>query len=169
MADDDLMTIYRRNPREGFRRLYRELAPRLKGYLLRSFTITSEQAEDLIHDAFLPWVETPERMREVANPVSYLFTSVRNGFLNSQRRQPSVPVEENLPGGVDPADQIGDLAVSAALDTLPAEQREAVAMRVWGGLSLAEAADQQGVPLQTLASRCRTGLGKLKELLGWTT
>lgn len=185
----DLMDLIRTRPREGFRRLYEEFAPRLKGYLIKSFGIDGQEAEDIIHDAFLPWVESPGRMETVNNPAAYLFTAVRNGYLGRRRRlacraaahDPLAGSEPNAgrwemgggnPDGVssaDPAARIDEQAVLEALGKLPPEQREAVALRVWGGMSLAEGAEHQGVPLQTFASRYRAGLGKMKELLGWAT
>lgn len=180
---DELMELYRARPREGFRRLYREFAPRLKGYLIKSFGVDGQEAEDIIHDAFLPWVESPEKMGTVTNPAAYLFTSVRNGFLGRRRRSVSgtatidQPTERGEGGDLcgdgasfaDPASRIDELAVLEALDKLPPEQREAVSLRVWGGMSLADGAGHQEIPLQTFASRYRAGLAKLKELLGWTT
>ena len=159
--------LFRRNPREGFLRLYGESAPRLKAYLIRGFCMDDQEAEDIIHDAFLPWVETPETMRGVANPVAYLFASVRNGALRNRRRPATVPCDEELLFSAAGADPATKLDVQVALARLPEDQREAVVLRVWGDLSLAEAAEQQGVPGQTLASRYRYGLARLKEILQW--
>ncbi|NLI77814.1 MAG: RNA polymerase sigma factor [Candidatus Riflebacteria bacterium] len=175
MNPPEIMDLYRRNPREGFRRLYEEFAPRLQAYLVRAFGLDGQAAEDHIQDAFLPWVETPAAMAAVANPSAYLFASVRNGVLRQRRRPATVPCDEDrlaaTPGAATGAGPDPDLAIDiqAALATLPDEQREAVVMRIWGGLSLAEAADQQGVPLQTLASRYRYGLARLKEIIPWQT
>ncbi|MFZ2955715.1 MAG: RNA polymerase sigma factor [Candidatus Ozemobacteraceae bacterium] len=163
----EIMELFRRNPREGFRRLYGEVAPRLKAYLIRGFSMDEQEAEDLIHDAFLPWVETPQAMGDVANPVSYLFTSVRNGALRNRRRPPTVPCDEELPSTTTGVDTAVKLDIQVALARLPEDQRDAVVMRIWGDVSLAEAAEQQGVPVQTLASRYRYGLARLKEIFQW--
>lgn len=44
---------------------------------------------------------------------------------------------------------------------LPADQRQAIGLTYWGGLTVREAADFEGVPLGTAKSRVRLGLRKL--------
>ena len=56
-------------------------------------------------------------------------------------------------------------AVAHALAELPDEQREAVVLKVWGGLTFAEIAQSVGAPLNTVAARYRYGLEKLSGLL----
>lgn len=166
MSNESIMESYRRDPREGFRQLYREFAPRLKAYLMSTFGLGSQSSEDIIHDALLPWVETPARMAAIENPTAYLFASVRNGFLQSKRR-PTVPFDDTE-ASIDPTpDPATGIEIRRALAKLLEEQREAVVLRVWGGLSLAELAEHQGVPLQTASSRYRYGVAKLKEILSW--
>ena len=48
---------------------------------------------------------------------------------------------------------------------LPAEQREVVVMKVWGEMTLEEMAQVLEIPVNTVASRYRYALGKLRELL----
>ena len=55
--------------------------------------------------------------------------------------------------------------VRAALATLPAEQREAIALAYFGGLSQSEIAEQLKAPLGTIKTRIRTGMLKLREHL----
>lgn len=52
-----------------------------------------------------------------------------------------------------------------ALGELPEEQREVVVMRIWSGMTLEEIAAAAGAPLNTIASRYRYALGKLREKL----
>ncbi len=59
-------------------------------------------------------------------------------------------------------------ALARALETLPLEQREVLALKIDGQLTFAEIADQMGTSLNTAASRYRYALAKLKELLGET-
>ncbi len=54
-------------------------------------------------------------------------------------------------------------AVRAALAELPANQREALVLAYWGGLTADEIARRAGVPLGTAKSRIRLGLAKLRE------
>lgn len=52
--------------------------------------------------------------------------------------------------------------INAALDQLPPEQRQAVELAFFGGLSHSEMADRLGVPLGTIKTRVRLGLARLR-------
>jgi len=56
-------------------------------------------------------------------------------------------------------------AVQRALEQLPIEQREAIVLRVWSGLSFPEVARTLGENENTVAARCRRGLAALEKLL----
>jgi len=55
--------------------------------------------------------------------------------------------------------------VRAAVETLPPEQRTAVSLSFWGGLSQSEIAERTGTPLGTVKSRVRLGMAKLRDRL----
>jgi RNA polymerase sigma-70 factor (ECF subfamily) len=60
---------------------------------------------------------------------------------------------------------VGDPAVKQALRELPAEFREAVALRFFADLPLDEIARCQGVPLGTVKSRLHSALARLRRAL----
>jgi RNA polymerase sigma-70 factor, ECF subfamily len=53
-------------------------------------------------------------------------------------------------------------AIRAALDGLPASQREAVVLAYWGGMTADEIARRVQIPLGTAKSRIRLGLDRLR-------
>ena len=57
------------------------------------------------------------------------------------------------------------VAIEAALQSLPAEQRETVIMRLWGGLSFPQIGQVMAVSTDTAASRYRYALAKLRQQL----
>ena len=57
------------------------------------------------------------------------------------------------------------LTLQKALRDLPEEQRETVFLRIWSGMTLLEIADATETPLNTVASRYRYALEKLRHSL----
>jgi RNA polymerase sigma-70 factor, ECF subfamily len=56
-------------------------------------------------------------------------------------------------------------AVRAAMSTLPEAQRQAIELAYFGGLTQTEIAERSGVPLGTVKSRVRLGLGAMRRAL----
>jgi RNA polymerase sigma-70 factor (ECF subfamily) len=55
--------------------------------------------------------------------------------------------------------------IKEAVETLPPEQREAVMLAYFGGLTHPEIAERTGVPLGTVKGRLRLAMQKLRNLL----
>jgi RNA polymerase sigma-70 factor (ECF subfamily) len=55
--------------------------------------------------------------------------------------------------------------VQGALAKLPSDQREALELAYYGGLTQSELSERLGVPLGTVKSRMFAGLAKLRDLL----
>ena len=153
-----------RQSTEGVRQLYYLHGAALVLYAC-SFVTDRGVAEDVVQGIFLRLLRQPGPVPE--RPAAYLFRAVRNAALNARRdRSRDAPLARhevwlNHPqGGRETA-----LAVEEALRALPEEQMEVVVMRIWGGMTLAEAAEATGVPLNTAASRYRYAIGKLREHL----
>jgi RNA polymerase sigma-70 factor, ECF subfamily len=122
-------------------------------------------AEDMVQQIFLKLVRGEAAPTE--SPLAYLYRAVRNSSLNlrrGRRRETELP-EEGPWLTHAKADPTEVLAVQSALRELPSEQREAVVLRIWGGLTLQEIADATETSLNTVASRYRYGLEKLRERL----
>jgi RNA polymerase sigma-70 factor, ECF subfamily len=122
-------------------------------------------AEDMVQQIFLKLVRGEAVPTE--SPLAYLCRAVRNrsfNLLRGRRREVELPEEGPwlTHAKADPAEV---LAVQSALRELPSEQREAVVLRIWGGLTLQEIANATETSLNTVASRYRYGLEKLRERL----
>ena len=60
-------------------------------------------------------------------------------------------------------------AIESALRRLPEEQREVLALKIWGGLTFDEVASQLGLSPNTAASRYRYALEALRSELSAVT
>ncbi len=126
-------------------------------------------AEDLLHQLFLRLLGSSRVQPGEARP--YLFRAIRNAALNSRRATVrDVPLEEHRYGWLEaPAELIeAGVALEKGLRELPQEQREVIVMRIWGEMKLEEIACIVEAPLNTVASRYRYGLARLREALGVT-
>ena len=131
----------------------------------RGFVANVSAAEDLVHVVFLNLLRTRPNVREA--PAAYLYRAVKNAALNAQRnRSREAPLPDHEAWFIHRrGDREAALALQSALAELPTEQREAVVMRIWSGMTLEEVAEATSVPLNTAASRYRYALAKLREIL----
>ncbi len=122
-------------------------------------------AEDVVQQVFLKLLQGT--LREVQAPIPYLYRAVRNTSFNQRRdrcRETEMP-EGELCFTHATVDQAEVLSLQNALRELPEEQRETVFLRVWSGMTIREIADATETPMDTVASRHRYALEKLRERL----
>ena len=159
-----------------FARVFDEHSPGVQGAALRILG-NAAQAQDVTQDVFLRVWRNPGRFDARRGELgSYLRLMARSRALDvwregqaagraSDRLKVVVTHEEprvdDRPAVV--AERDGDRAtIRDALRTLPANQREALVLAYWGGLTAEEIARRAGVPLGTAKSRIRLGLAKLR-------
>lgn len=161
------MQLFAQNPQKGFAQLYKTHATPIFLYLRSSFGFSKEEAEDILQNVFLPWVREPAKFARIKNPTAYLFTSARNAALKfkAEKKSTSISIEASNTGHSDNVEN--GLIISNALAELPTEQKEAVVLKIWINLTFAEIAQLQQCSLQTVVSRYRYAIAKLKELIPW--
>ncbi len=134
----------------------------------------SALAEDAVQEAFITvWRTAGTYIRERGKPRTWLLTLVHRRAVDlvrrEQRRRMPAAAEEPAPATPAAEDEatLRDRrrAVQAALTQLPADQREALELAYYGGLTQTELAEQLGVPLGTIKSRMFAGLRRLRDLL----
>jgi len=92
----------------------------------------------------------------------------RRSELLSESAPSDLGYEENAPGsGADETAMAGDQAsvVRAAVATLPVEQKRALELAFFSGLTQQQIAEQLREPLGTVKARIRRGLLKLRDAL----
>lgn len=137
----------------------------------------SSVAEDVTQDTFIrAWRVAPTLTEPVRDPAAWLMRIARNLALDSLRRQAVRPQPVATEDGMalfetapDPAPE-PELAITVsaqrhaihrALVSLPHEQREAIELAFFEGLTHQAIAERQGLPLGTVKTRVRLGLRKL--------
>ena len=144
---------------------YRRLVAQLTGV-----TGDPVEAEDVVMEAFARAVNRPRTFASVENPEAWLRTVAVNLARSRWRRL--VRLRELTPQLVTrstyddlPADRV---ALLAALRTLPAAQREAIALHHLADLPVHEVAATLGLPVGTVKARLARGRARLAELLATT-
>jgi RNA polymerase sigma-70 factor (ECF subfamily) len=137
------------------------------------------EAEDVLQEVFLQvWRRASDFDEARGRAFTWLVTIARSRALDRLRAAAS---RMRLAEGVaqTPRDDTGDAALDAlksetgavvrqALAELPDEQRRTLFLAYFEGLTQVEIAARLGDPLGTVKTRMRSGLIKLRELLGQT-
>jgi RNA polymerase sigma-70 factor (ECF subfamily) len=147
-------------------RLYEQFGPALHRYALMILA-NRQDSEDVIQQVFLTLVR--RGAVRLDSPEAYLRTAVRNECFSVLRRRRDTPVDASatLIEPVSPGDDHPEerLALEAALRDLPPDQREVVHLRTFEGLTFQEIADVTSESINTIASRYRYAMTKLRAVL----
>ncbi len=134
----------------------------------RQQTRTESDAEDIMQEAI---VESWQRAEGVPSD-ALVFSTIRRRAIDLARssdRRAAREQAECEPGEEwftpDIEDRETQRILTEAVNSLPANYREVVTLKVWGGLTFQEIAETTGVPLNTAASRYRYALDELRQNL----
>ena len=133
-------------------------------------------AQDAVQDAFLAAWRTAAAFDPArGNASTWLLTLVHRRAVDlvrrEERRRADVLDETAPVASGDSTDEAAEIraqrrTVQAALKQLPQEQREALELAYYGGLSQSQLAERLGIPLGTVKSRMFAALATLRDLLG---
>jgi RNA polymerase sigma-70 factor, ECF subfamily len=149
---------------------------------------STDDVEDVVEETFWQvWRQADRFTSERGSVQTWLLTIARSRALDRLRarrrlREDSI---DDSPGGTDQSGTAAEAAVVrstsdplldvehserrrlvlAALAELPHEQREALELGYFGGLSQSEIAERTGQPLGTIKTRMRLAMQKLRERL----
>jgi RNA polymerase sigma-70 factor, ECF subfamily len=163
----------------GVAELYDRYAPVALGMALKIVREQNE-AEDVVHDAFIAIVERADQYRaDRGSVVAWLITTVRNLALDRARRRlrRAQITEDDLRH--EPITPVADpeslswiererVAVRDALAQLSDSQRATLEIAFFEGLSYPEIAERENVPLGTVKSRAARALSALRAALDGT-
>lgn len=132
--------------------------------------VDAAAAEDVVQRVFVRLLADG---RLPAEPRTWLFRCVRNEAITTWRagRRRDRRERGGVAGGergwfvARPEDRIDAAAAQAAMETLPPDLREVVALRLWSGLTLKEIAAVTGAGVTTVHDRYHAALAALRRQL----
>jgi RNA polymerase sigma-70 factor (ECF subfamily) len=141
-------------------------------YLAAKLGSTSD-AEDVLQEVFYRLVRFSVRLRLVRRPRVFIFRIARNEanrFLrekikNDARLHSNMDLAGPFRSAYEGPDESSERLVATALAQIPDEQREAVILKIFEGLTFREIAAVCGESISTVASRYRYGLEKMRGVL----
>lgn len=126
------------------------------------------EAEDLVYDAILRFLEKAPDDIKPESVRLYLFRIVHNLCLDKTRTENNdlVPID-----GIDIEDRTSDILdledadrINACLDSLPQREAHVIRMNVIDNLSFVEISGILSIPQSTAKSRYKSGMDKLRKL-----
>jgi len=180
-SDEELMLRFGRGEAAAFDLLYRRHEMKIWRYLKRSVE-NRASADELMQDVWFAVAREANRYRPTAKFTTWLFTLARNRIIDAVRKnRPHDSIDQDADGSTALAERLrADASMEpqerlqleqhasvliAAVDRLPAEQRDAFLLHAEGELSLEEIAVATGASFETAKSRLRYAREKLRESL----
>jgi RNA polymerase sigma-70 factor (ECF subfamily) len=182
LSDEDLALRYRDGDLAAFEELYR----RHSGGLYRFIAWRSprrEWVDEIVQDSWAALHQARGRYVASASFRTFLYQIARNRLIDLLRHDPRLVLASDIGSGEGAFQQLADGHAAdpapdealdarrqagrlhAAIRALPDEQREALVLQQFSGLALDEIAVLCGVPQETVKSRLRYAMHKLRAQL----
>lgn len=179
LADDELLRRIARADKDALGELYDRYGGLVFSVALKSIS-HPETAEEITQDVFLrvwkhagsyrpqrgkvsTWIASITRNRAIDLIRSYQVRPESHSIGWEEVPDAKLPNQDNLEQKVERLDRRG--RVRSALDTLPEEQKNALAMAFFLGYTHREIAETLGLPLGTVKTRIRLAMQKLRGYL----
>jgi len=142
-------------------------------YVARKVLIDEALTEDVVQDVFVSFWRSPDRFDDTRGSLrSYLLTIAHRRAVDIVRSEEARSRREDttaLPDVIDIEDEVwvrsqGEV-VRAAVASLGDDERKAISLAYFSGLTYVEVAKRLDEPEGTVKSRIRSGMKKLSEAL----
>jgi len=174
MEDKLLIWQLRRGSRDALRRTY----DKYHSDLLKIAVVLTggmNPAEDVVQDVFTRFALLSGRLTPSGSLRNYLITSTLNAVRNlrryhSRHETQGLAEADHLPSTEKRPDQWAVMSeqlehLSAAMASLPYEQREVITLRIEANMTLRRIAQLQNTSISTVQGRYRYGIEKLRSIL----
>ena len=181
-SDEDLMVAYGRGRLDAFEALYARHRKAVYRYVVRHCG-NGATADELFQDVWMNVIRARSTYTPTARFATWLYTLAHHRLVDHWRAsglQKTMSIDADgdvddmiaavpVPGAHTPEHVVGNRQLGerlrAALACLPPEQRDAFLLQQESGLSLAEIAALTGVGVETVKSRLRYAVAKLRAAL----
>ena len=170
-SDSDLIRRVARRDANAFEVLYRRYARPVFGLALRRLG-DRMRAEDAVQETFAAvWRSARTYKAERGAGAPWLYAVARNAIVDRSRNRSDFPgeVPDTPTGEPGPQERAEESYISwrvhRALEELPPNERDVIELAYYAGLSQSEVADFLNIPLGTVKTRTRSGLGRLADVL----
>ena len=171
LTDGDLIRRVARRDANAFEALYHRFARPVFGLALRRLG-DRMRAEDAVQETFAAvWRSARTYKPDRGAGAPWLYAVARNAIVDRSRSRSEPPGEvpdiASTELGPDERAEASYVSwrVHRALEGLPPNERDVIELAYYSGLSQSEVADFLGIPLGTVKTRTRAGLGRLADLL----
>jgi len=173
MEDKLLIWRFKRGSSDALQRIYEKYVVYLVT-LATALLNDVSTAEDIVHDVFVSFAQSAGRLRLEGSLKAYLATCVVNRVrdrVRTVRRQPSALDEAHSICSTTDGPELSAVCseelqqLSHAMAQLPYEQKEVIMLHLHGGMMFKQIAKSQQVSINTVQSRYRYALDKLRSLL----
>lgn len=173
LEDKFLLWKFKRGSSEALERIY----DKYETYLITVATAllnNTHEAEDVLHDFFISFVESSDKIRLRGNLKAYLATCVANLARNKIKRMQLEPTTLDDNNEIESMDiqpyllmirEEETAILNQAMSQLPYEQKEVIILHLKANLKFRQIAELRSASVNTIRSRYRYGLEKLRLLL----
>ena len=172
LEDKFLVLKLKRGSTDALQRIYEKYKDEL---LALAIALSNDRtaSEDALHDVLVSFVQYAGKLRLRTSLKSYLSSCIANRVRNLNQ------AKMGRTGRLDQAKTVGDcnepdrqamsaelfLRIDRAMVELPYPQREVIILHLQSGMRFRAIAEMRGVSINTVQSRYRYGLDKLRSLL----
>jgi RNA polymerase sigma factor (sigma-70 family) len=173
---EDKLLIWKFN--RGDRDVLQQMYDKYKAGLLTlaaALLYDRTEAEDVVHDVFISFIESAQKFRLTGSLKGYFATCVANKARNvnksrSVRKSIGLDRAADIPSDSDRGDHAAMFGeqqreLAKALAQLPYQQREVIMLHLYSDLKFKQIAQMQSESINTIQGRYRYGLTKLRSML----
>jgi RNA polymerase sigma-70 factor (ECF subfamily) len=173
LEDKVLLWKFKRGSSDALEKIY----DKYETYLVTVATAllnNTHAAEDVLHDFFISFVKSADTIKLNGNLKAYMAVCVANLARNRLKRRNLEPKALDDDVSIESEDFQPELLaiqqeetemLNKALSQLPYEQREAITLHLQANMKFTQIAKLRGTSVNTIRSRYRYGLDKLRSIL----